>query len=165
MNSGTFEKAFSGAAIGALLGGAYGCLRAFLSQPGYIEKLQPRPECFEMDCIAAKTFYELQQFKHYDEECFISALRNMDSLFCLEMQLNNGDIKPNIKDPLDARGYSVRCLTYLRRLRDKIPQENIYNVVMELIKAIERVCTSHLGNIELIVRRATQVDNNGSNNN
>jgi len=65
------EKTLSGAVIGCIAGGAYGLFRGFLAQPGYAERLKPRPECFDMDSGAAKLFFDLAKYRYYDEEAFV----------------------------------------------------------------------------------------------
>lgn len=153
MKPGMLEKAFSGAAIGAIFGGAYGLFRGFISQPGYVEKLQPRPECFDVDAQAAYIYYELGKFKYYDEKSYEESMHNLDSLFCLEQQLRNGEIKPKHGDPITATQYAIRCLTNLRILMKKVKEENIYEEIKKWVTSVEKICESHVNNVDLICRQ------------
>jgi hypothetical protein len=153
MKAGMLEKAISGMAIGAIFGGAYGLFRGFVSQPGYVEKLQPRPECFEMDAQAPYVFYELGKFRFYHENAYQEAMHNMDSLFCLEQQLRNNEVKPQLTDPRTATQYAIRCLTQLRHLMKSVKEENIYNEIKKWTDQVEGICMAHVHNVDLICRQ------------
>lgn len=152
IKKGTLEKTLSGAAIGLILGGAYGFFRGFISAPGFLERLSPRPECFEVDQEAAKIFFELGKYRYHDEKAYVEALHNMDSLFCLELQLRHGEVKPQIQDPLTARDYAVRCLTQLRIMMHKVNEDNIHSEVKKWVQSLEKLCETHVHNVELLCR-------------
>lgn len=153
MKPGMLEKAISGAAIGAIFGGAYGLFRGFTSQPGYVEKLVPRPECFSMDAQAGYVYFELGKFRYYDEQAYTESMHNLDSLLCLEQQLRNGEVKPAHGDPVTATQYAIRCLTNLRMLMKKVKEENIYEEIKKLVTSVEKICESHVLNVDLICRQ------------
>jgi hypothetical protein len=146
------EKMFSGAVIGCIAGGSYGLFRGFLAQPGYAERLKPRPECFDMDSGAAKLFFELSKYRYYDENSFVEALRNFDSLFCLEKQLILKEVEPQIIDPPTAIQYGVRAFTHLRKMVGEIKEEAIYDEVRSLIKQLEKIAEDHVHQIDLLCR-------------
>lgn len=148
-----FEKTLSGVLIGAIGGGCFGLLKSFLSQPGYAEKLVPKPECFT-DERAAKLFFDLAKYRFNDEEAYVEALHNFDSLFCLEEQLRTSEIKPSITDPPTAVQYGVRAFTHLRNLRSKIQEDNIYEEAGGIIKQLESIAENHCGNIATLCRVA-----------
>lgn len=148
------EKAASGLVIGGIAGASYGLLRGFMSQPGYIERLNPVPECFDMDANAPKVFFDLANFRYIDEDAYLEAIHNIDALFCLEKQLQLREIVPQITDPPNAVQYGVRALTHLRTLCAKINEENIYEDVSNHIKSLERIIETHLNNIELMCKSA-----------
>lgn len=154
LKPGMLEKGASGMVIGAIAGASYGLLRGFMSQPGYVDKLQPRPECFDVDAKAPKLFYDLASYRYAGEEQYAEALHNVDALFCLEKQLQLGEVKPDITDPPTATQYGVRALTHLRTLRDAIHEEGVYEELSALIRALEQIIENHLGNIELLCRNA-----------
>src|SRR3989304_1686265 len=130
-----FEKCVSGALVGAIGGGALGLVRGFLSNPGYIEKLTPRPECFDMDASAPKLFYDISKYRYVDETAYVEALHNVDSMFCLEKQLVLKEVTPQLTDPPSATQMAIRALTHLRDLRAKIPEEAMYEEMTDHIKA------------------------------
>ena len=154
IKKGTFEKALSGAAIGATAGFAYGLLRSLLSQPGYNEKLDPVPECFDMDNSAAKLFYDLGKYRYNDENAYKEAMHNMDELFCLEKQLLLKEVPPRLTDEPEALQYGVRSLANVRALRAKIKEQNIYEEVTNIMKRLEKIADSHCHNIKIISQRA-----------
>jgi len=149
------EKTLSGLVIGAIAGGSYGMLRGFLSQPGYAERLRPRPECFDMDDEAAKLFFNLAKYRYYDEKAYLEALRNFDSLLCLEKQLALKEVEPAITDPPTAREYGVRAFTHLRDLAMKIQENVIYEEVRGLIRQLEGLAENHVHAIGLLCRNVT----------
>lgn len=152
---GMIEKTLSGLVIGAIAGGSYGLLRGFLSQPGYAERLTPRPECFDMDADAAKLFHDLATYRFYDEEAYQEAMHNIDSLLCLEKQLLLKEVDPAITDPPTATQYGMRAFKHLRTLNGKIPEDAIYEQVKSIIKQLERVAENHVHNVDLLCRNVT----------
>jgi len=152
IKTGMIEKTLSGLVIGAIAGGSYGLLRGFLSQPGYAERLDPRPECFDMDSNGAKLFYDLAEFRSYDEKAYVEALRNFDSLLCLEKQLVLKEVEPALTDPPTAIQYGVRAFTHLRNLASAIKEDAIYEEVRSLIRQLESVAENHVHSIELLCR-------------
>lgn len=149
------EKTLSGLVIGAIAGGSYGMFRGFLAQPGYAERLKPRPECFDMDSGAAKLFFDLGKYRYYDEKAFVEALHNFDSLFCLEKQLILKEVEPAITDPPTAVQYGVRAFTHLRNLANAIKEEAIYEEVRGFIKQLEGIAENHVHQIDLLCRHVT----------
>ena len=95
----------------------------------------------------------LGKYRYSDEEAYVEALHNMDSLFCLEKQIQLGEIKPEITDPPTATQYAVRALTHVRNLRAKIKEQVIYDEVTGFVKALEKITENHVNNIELLCRR------------
>jgi hypothetical protein len=152
IKTGMIEKTLSGLVIGAIAGGSYGLLRGFLSQPGYAERIQPKPECFDMDSNAAKLFVDLAKFKYNDEDAYVEALRNFDSLFCLEKQLILKEIEPSLTDPPTAVQYGIRAFTHLRTMAGKIKEEAIYEEVRGIIRELEGIAENHVHQVDLLCR-------------
>ena len=144
------EKVTSGICIGGILGGSYGMLRSFLSSPGYIEKLNPKPECFDIDPNVAKLFSDIARYRYVNEEAYVESIHNMDSLFCLEKQLQMGEVQPQITDPPSATQLAIRALTHLRDLRSQIKEEDMYKEMSEHIKSLEKITETHTHNIQLL---------------
>lgn len=155
MSTDMLGKALAGAAMGTVVGGTMGVLRAFFAQPGYAERLAPKPECFHMDEDVSKAFFQLASFRTLDETAYVEALHNADSLLCVEEQLVRGEVKPSLTDPITATGYAVRSLTHLRALRDKTQDESVYAEIASNIKTVEIAFSKHLNNIDLVCKTAT----------
>ena len=83
LKAGMLEKSLAGGAIGAVAGFSLGLVRGFLSQPGFIERLDPRPESFDVDASVAKVFFDLGKYRYVDEQAYVESLHNADSLFTL----------------------------------------------------------------------------------
>lgn len=79
-------------------------------------------------------------------------MHNMDSLFCLEIQLRNKEVEPQLQDPVTAIDYAIRCLTQLRILKRDVQEQNIYDEIDKWIKLVERSCENHTKNVELLCR-------------
>lgn len=156
MSTDMLGKALAGAAMGTVVGGTLGVLRAFFARPGYAERLTPKPECFHMDESVAKAFFDISAFRALDEQSYQESLHNADSLLCLVEQLLRGEVKPQITDPGTATSYAVRSLTHLRTLRDKTQDEATYSEIANHIKSVEIAFSNHLSNVTKICKNATQ---------
>lgn len=155
IQAGVIEKSLGGALIGAIFGGSYGLIRTFLSRPGFLERLNPKPECFHMDAKIPKAFFDLAKYRHLDEQAYVEALHNFDSLLCLEEQLQLKEVEPQITDPPSATQLAVRGLTHFRSILDKVTEEAEYDEIMEIIKTLEQIAEDHVSNIEKICKLAT----------
>lgn len=146
----SMSKVGSGVVIGGLLGGSYGLLRGLLSSPGHIEKLDPRPKCFDMDPNVGKLFFDISKYRYVDENAFRESLHNMDALFCLEKQLQFGEAEPKLSDPPSATQMALRALTHLRSMRDKIAEDAMYEELGQLINQLQSISEAHLHKIQLL---------------
>ena len=76
-------------------------------------------------------------------------MHNVDSLFCLEKQINLGEVEPQITDPPTATQYAIRALTHLRRIQTLATDDLQNSDISEKIKELEEILESHVSNIRL----------------
>lgn len=125
---------FYGGALGFFF---FGVKKSFDQQRSLSQPLAFDPEAFDQDEDIALSFHRLQKFRRYAITAFDKSGEAVDSLLCIEKQLENEEVQPTIFQGTRARRHAASAKTDLGELEKQIttklyPREELRN---ELVRA------------------------------
>jgi hypothetical protein len=140
---------FYGGALGFFL---FGAKKTFEQQRNKGQPLSFEPEAFAQDEDIALAYHRLQKFRHYAIKPFDKSGESVDSLLCIEMQLENEEVEPSLFQGTRARRHAATAKSELEEFQKHIiaklfPREELrpeISKAKEEIKALKQRIDAHV---------------------
>lgn len=133
------------AAIGAGMGGLYGCFQNLTSKRMIHYQLNPNPEYFYIDPIMSQYFHRMADYREYHEDAYCQALKTTDELFKHEATIRRR--KARYGDKSLAKMWIKGVILALTHLQQWINDPNHLVKFRKLKQAIWNRLLAHLRNI------------------
>jgi len=154
MSAGALVKGFL---FGGAIGATYIAVKGAKSKDQIADALNPKPEYFQPMApnlipifVEYLSFYKIcpDRWKMMYHKSIQEAIQSIDHLLCIEVQLANQEIKPSMREPMEADKWAMAAMKLLRQVVYYFLQSDyMVQKLTDRANEVLTICALHLDNI------------------